>query len=285
MARLAIKKNVLRDLAIRSKNKCAFPGCDHPILNSNDEYIAELCHIEAAEPEGPRYNPQQSDEDRRAYENLLFLCHKHHKETDDEARCPVSCLREIKNSHECLPEVVFNHELLLEKIEDVYSEQIKLAEFLRDQTGLIGDLPNYPINTPWMCDSWTPNQGRFYKWHSSDGTGFNFMMREGWLHIEQTLKDGTVAYYEVNEEGSVRQSHMPYPINEYQVEIPQAIVLRKEQVPSTLGDRAIRTILKWSAGEVVEHYLGDQLVGVDCRARCVTNQKERKIIVLEPKKA
>jgi hypothetical protein len=80
MTRRAIEKNVLRNLGIRSKNKCAFPGCDHPVLNANDEYIAELCHIEAAEPGGERYNPQHSDDDRRAYENLLFLCHAHHVE-------------------------------------------------------------------------------------------------------------------------------------------------------------------------------------------------------------
>lgn len=283
MARLAIKKNVLRDLAIRSKNKCAFPGCDHPILNSEGDYIAELCHIEAAEPGSPRFNPHQSDEDRRSYDNLLFLCHRHHKETDDEVLYPVSRLKEIKHTHECLPAVVFDHELLLKRIEDVFAEQTKLVEILQSQTDKIENLPNYAIHTSWMRDAWTPKQGRFYEWYDSDGSGFKFLMRDGWLHIEQTLKDGAVAYYEVNEEGSVRQSHMPHPINEYRVEIPQSLILRKEQVPSNLGDRAIRTILKWSAGDVVEHYRGGLLVGVDCHARCVINQNERKIVVLEPK--
>ena len=55
MARLAISKDVLRDLAIRSKNKCAFPGCDHPILNSEGEYIAELCAL--AEFGGGEFTP------------------------------------------------------------------------------------------------------------------------------------------------------------------------------------------------------------------------------------
>lgn len=70
MARLAILKDTIRDLAIRSKNQCAFPGCDQPLLGLTGDYIAELCHIEAAEPGGPRFNPQQSDEERRSYNNL-----------------------------------------------------------------------------------------------------------------------------------------------------------------------------------------------------------------------
>ena len=283
MARLRIKPNVLRDLAIRSKNKCAFPDCDHPLLDSEGNYVAELCHIEAAEPRGPRFNLHQSDEDRRSSDNLLFLCHRHHKETDDETLYPVSRLQDIKHAHERLPQVVFDHELLLKRIEDVLSEQKKLEEILQSQTGKLENLPNYAIHTSWMRDAWTPTQGRFYEWYDNDGSGFKFVMRDGWLHIEQTLKDGAVAYYEVNEEGSVRQSHMPYPMNEYRVEIPQSLILRKEQVPSDLGDRAIRTILKWSAGDVVEHYRGGLLVRVDCHARCVVNQDERKIVILEPK--
>jgi hypothetical protein len=283
MARLAIQKNVLRDLAIRSKNKCAFPGCNHPILNPSGDYIAELCHIEAAEPGAPRFNPRQSDEDRRSYDNLLFLCHSHHKETDDDALYPVSRMREIKFAHERLTEVVFDHELLLERLEAVRAEQTKIVEILQGRTELLERLPNYQIRTPWIQDAWTPDQGRFYESSGSDGTGFRFMTRDGWLHIEQIFKDGSAAYYEVNEEGSVRDSRMPYPINEYHVEIPQSLILRKEQVPSSLGDRAIRTVLKWSAGDVVEHYLSSLLIGVDCHARCVIQHNERKIIVLEPK--
>jgi hypothetical protein len=53
---------------------------------------------------------------------------------------------------------------------------------------------------------------------------------------EQTLKDGAVAYYEINEAGSIRNSKMPYPINEYCVAIPASLVLSKEQVPSKLGE-------------------------------------------------
>lgn len=192
-------------------------------------------------------------------------------------------MKEIKYEHERLPEVVFNHELLLKRIEDVHSEQRKLVEILQTQGSNVGISPNFEIHTPWLRDAWTPDQGRFYECYAGDGTGFKFVMRDGWLHVEQTLKDGAIAYYEVNEVGSVRESKMPYPINEYRVEIPSSIILRKEQVPSKLGDRAIRTILKWSLGYVVEHFIGNHFVGADCKARCIIDHNDRTIRVFEPK--
>lgn len=283
MVRLAILKNVLRDLGIRSKNKCAFPQCDHPILNSQGDYVSELCHIEAIGENEPRYNSSQSDEDRRAYENLLFLCHSHHKETDDELLFPVERLRAMKAEHEALPEVLFNHELLLKKIEVVMLEQAKISEFIQTENSEVSAAP-FSIIGPGLTSSWTPEDGRFYESQAEDGLLIKFLLRDGWLHIEHTLSDGTIAYYEVNEHGSVRNSHMPHPINEYHVEIPTSLVLSREEIPSSVGTRAVRTILKWSAGSVVEHFQGNIFVGVDCHARTVVDHLARTIRVMEPKR-
>ena len=101
------------------------------------------------------------------------------------------------------------------------------------------------------------------------------------MHVEQTLPDGAVAYYEVNEQGSVRNSIMPYPINEYHVDIPDSLVLSKETVSSQLGTHAIRTILKWSAGTVTEHFQGNIFVGADVLARCTVDHETRTFRVVE----
>lgn len=224
MSRLPIRKEALRDLAIRSKNKCAFPGCDQPILNMHGVYVAELCHIEAAEPGGQRFNSAQSDEERRNPGNLLFLCHQHHKETDDKLRYPVDKLREMKHAHEALPEVVFNSELLLHRIEEVLAEQATIRKILcfAPQTPVKG---TYAIVGPELKDSWTPEVGRFYESRTGPNTKFKYMMHDGWLHVEQLLEDGATAYYEVNEEGTVRNSRLPYPINEYRVLISDELIL------------------------------------------------------------
>jgi hypothetical protein len=280
MTRLAPQRLVLRDLGIRSKNKCAFPGCDHPILNQANEYIAQLCHIEAAEPGGERYNPAQTDEDRRSYSNLLFLCHPHHVVTNDVEAYPVKRMQDLKAAHESLPEVIFDHALLLTKIEEVLSVQARLTQRRADQTH-----GAYAIETSWVNDAWTPDQGRFYESPTTESGSFKLFSKDGWLHVEQTLSDGAIAYYEINEQGSVRNSRFPYPINEYRVVIPEALVLSREAVQSTLGNRAIKTTLKWSAGSITEHFVGSQFAGADCNARCTINHRERIISVVAPENA
>lgn len=280
MARLAVRRDDLRNLAIQSKNKCAFPGCDRSLLNAEGVYVAELCHIEAAELGGPRYNPAQTDEGRRAPANLLFLCHQHHKETDDEDEYTVARLQEIKRAHEALPKVVFNSELLLQRVEEVYREQVQIREIL-DVASKSQSLDNqFPIFGPELQDSWTPEAGRFYKTQTGSNTWFKYMMRDGWLHIEQQLEDGAIAYYEVNEAGSVRNSRMPYPINEYRVLIPDDLVLRRERVTPSLGTHAIKTILKWSKGFVIEEFEGDMFVGANCQTRITIDHCARTIRVL-----
>ncbi|MEI9911761.1 MAG: hypothetical protein WDO71_20195 [Bacteroidota bacterium] len=100
MARLAPKLEILRGLFALSGNQCAFPGCTHALISDKGTFIAEICHIEAANKGGERYNPTQTDEERRSFENLLLLCLAHHRETDDVTEFPVPRLKQIKKEHE-----------------------------------------------------------------------------------------------------------------------------------------------------------------------------------------
>lgn len=100
MIRKAPRVDILKVLYARSGNECAFPGCDHPIFNDQGLYIAQLCHIEAVSKGGPRYNESQSDEEGNSINNLLFMCHRHHKETDNVEQYSVERLKKIKGEHE-----------------------------------------------------------------------------------------------------------------------------------------------------------------------------------------
>lgn len=100
MSRLGPKSDVVRALFARSGNRCAFPGCTAPLVNERNQFIAQVCHIEAAELGGERFNHGQSDEERRGYANLLIFCYPHHVETDDVIRYSVETLREMKALHE-----------------------------------------------------------------------------------------------------------------------------------------------------------------------------------------
>jgi hypothetical protein len=51
-------------------------------------------------PGGQRFNPNQTNEQRRSYENLMLMCYDHHKITDNVEQFPVQRLKDMKKLHE-----------------------------------------------------------------------------------------------------------------------------------------------------------------------------------------
>ncbi|MFI3242253.1 MAG: hypothetical protein R3Y43_06775 [Alphaproteobacteria bacterium] len=102
MVRKSIKPTEYKKLFALSGNVCAFPGCDHPIVNNNNELVAQICHIEAASEKGERYNPNMTDDERASIDNLMLMCYRHHIETNDCIKYPVEKLKKIKKEHEDL---------------------------------------------------------------------------------------------------------------------------------------------------------------------------------------
>jgi len=101
MARLEPTPLTIKRLYALSGNQCAFPCCDVTFVSPEDETnISNICHIEAAEEGGERYNPNSNDKERRSFENLILLCPNHHKVTDDVETYTVEVLREMKRKHE-----------------------------------------------------------------------------------------------------------------------------------------------------------------------------------------
>lgn len=98
--RLSPTSAVLRELFLKSGNQCAFPGCFESIVDEEGNYVGEICHIEAAEKGGERFNPNMTNEDRRAFDNLMLMCHKHHVVTNDVEKYPVTELKKMKKVHE-----------------------------------------------------------------------------------------------------------------------------------------------------------------------------------------
>lgn len=95
-----IKFETIKALLSRTGNQCAFPGCVHPIFNDSNLLVAQLCHIEAVSPDGPRYNPDTTTEQVNSYDNLVFLCYRHHRETDNQKAFDKGFLTKIKYEHE-----------------------------------------------------------------------------------------------------------------------------------------------------------------------------------------
>lgn len=100
MTRKKAKIDVIRALFAKSGNECAFPGCCNKLVNKKNQFIGQICHIEAAEPGGERYNPNQTDDERRSFDNLVLFCYEHHVETNDVNEYTVEKLKNIKAQHE-----------------------------------------------------------------------------------------------------------------------------------------------------------------------------------------
>ena len=83
-----------------SGNRCAFPRCQNHLIERG-VVVGEMCHIEAKEAGGPRYNEQQTKEEREAFENFILMCAIHHKVIDTKPdEYPVPMLLDWKAEHE-----------------------------------------------------------------------------------------------------------------------------------------------------------------------------------------
>lgn len=95
------KPSTIKRLFALSRNVCAFPQCDLPIVEDSGIVSGIVCHIKARSRGGPRYDSTQIDEERHSFENLILLCSRHSKVIDsDPKKFDVELLQEIKVIHE-----------------------------------------------------------------------------------------------------------------------------------------------------------------------------------------
>ncbi|MCI0390525.1 MAG: hypothetical protein MOB07_17410 [Acidobacteria bacterium] len=67
----------------------------------DESVIGDECHIISRQPNGPRHDPNYTENQLDAYENLILLCRVHHKMIDDQHETyTVGILSQIKSNHE-----------------------------------------------------------------------------------------------------------------------------------------------------------------------------------------
>jgi hypothetical protein len=99
MSKRTINPSQIKVLWAKSGYMCAV--CQTDIIKSDQEGriypIGEMAHIEGEKPGAARYNPNITDEERAAYENLILLCPTHHAIIDKtEQEYTVEKLKQIK---------------------------------------------------------------------------------------------------------------------------------------------------------------------------------------------
>ena len=106
IARDNFKAGIKRKLAERAGYICSFPGCNKLTIGPSKIFnfsilTGKASHIEAASPNGPRYNKNQKKGERISIENGIWLCSTHADLIDkDYKRYSVADLKEIKRLHE-----------------------------------------------------------------------------------------------------------------------------------------------------------------------------------------
>ena len=92
----------LKILFALSGNRCAYPDCTNRLIelateNSDALVVAQICHIHAVSPDGPRGEPSLTQEELNSPDNLILLCRNHHAVVDGQYETyPAETLREWK---------------------------------------------------------------------------------------------------------------------------------------------------------------------------------------------
>ena len=179
---------VIRQLYAKSGNQCAFPGCKETLFDEGGTNLSNICHIEAAEKGGQRYNENSTEDERRSYDNLILLCLKHHKIIDDNAVLyPVEKLKEMKRKHEIA---------IAKKI----SEQNVLSKYPSALNLVINSLGKHFINDPEPDEVWnapSPEEKIKYN-HLKD---YQYVIKEHSVYQGKLNK----IYDEIEKQGSVKK--------------------------------------------------------------------------------
>lgn len=99
---------VKAELAARAGHRCSKPGCRAPTAGPSESRssgysnVGVAAHITAASPGGPRYDPEQTSDERSSRANGIWLCSNDAKAIDDEERYGVDLLSAWRNTAEDL---------------------------------------------------------------------------------------------------------------------------------------------------------------------------------------
>ena len=101
-----VKETTKRKLASRSGDRCAYPRCDR-YLTVNGKgggdlaFLGIAAHIAGEKQGAARYDSSMTDEQRRSYDNLIYLCGYHHDLIDkQEQDHSIEQLKKLKAKHE-----------------------------------------------------------------------------------------------------------------------------------------------------------------------------------------
>lgn len=151
MAQRKYTANTQRRLYTKAGDNCAFPNCPERLL-IKEGYLADICHIEALNADGLRYNSatEITDDARNSEPNLILLCKNHHyiidrKNENGEPFYSTEQLKAMKRAHEEVVESAHN------KITQTKEPSI-LARIVRELSATRHDSTPGKVTLPFTID-------------------------------------------------------------------------------------------------------------------------------------
>jgi hypothetical protein len=142
------KPSTVRRLDTLSGNECAQPNCTKKLIAEDGiSIISKICHIAAASKEGPRFDENMTDDERRGFNNLILLCDEHHVIIDNkenESEYPVPLLKNWKSDHEKKILELISNKNLLSKHPLALNEVINLVGSKMDEVLDLPETENAP---------------------------------------------------------------------------------------------------------------------------------------------
>ena len=157
-----------------------------------------------------------------------------------------------------------------------------------------GNLPTTPpsgVPDPWADTDivdpahpagWQPEQGQIYAARFSNGASINYMFHGALLGVEYTHPDGMSSYVDVDAQGNIHNQRLPYPLVEYRIEIPEDLVVRRNELALEDGGKTVDVTLKW--GNRVRYTIDESgaLRGYQIKGPSAIRNKKRIVEILPP---
>lgn len=169
-----ITQNTIKRLYGLSLNTCANPNCPNKgttLILGDGLQRAEIAHIKAASKDGPRYDPEMTDDERRDISNLILLCETCNKEIDNIEnvdKYPVELLQKWKKEHESFSTNDW-YTIFQQKIHELISSSKLRKEKSLDEkqlfvSGLVDTKKKNNINEKKSFSTWLLNQIKEITW-------------------------------------------------------------------------------------------------------------------------
>lgn len=124
--------------------------------------------------------------------------------------------------------------------------------------------------------------GRIYSMKGLSGWVLNAMVSGETMYSEYIFPDGATAYYEVDINGKCKTINMPYPLEEYSLELPSHLIStdRSRTDVNGMSERDVK--LKWDGQLTVVYDATRRIIKIDIKTKFSLDHQNRRILILRP---